>query len=1554
MRRSPRNTPPVQRGVVMDGEVPSGSGVVQNAVPQQNKDPNRSGKNTNNVPPQNEATTPARSSASPVFFNVTEEMFRNLLGGLAVRERPKTSTFSTCSSRFSGDRNSSKVEDFIATILVYKESESIADVHALNSLPLLLEGYASTWWQGVKDEARTFQDAIDLLKKAFAPPKPDWRLYSEIFREKQRNFESTDAFVCRKRSLFAQLSEKLPEKIMIDMIFAQLSMQIRERISRINVSSFQELLAKAREVEMLLSESSQVRKDRKFDDEDPYKKQVKCSYCRKKNHTVENCYKKIEADKHGNVKPPETKLNCYGCGASGYYRSNCPFCNKEKPGTSTSKLDFNSLSANVAGRNVPVVEVNINALDGEAYFDTAARTSVAGHILFEKLKEKGLPFKKVCAQIVLADGIVRNEVVYSTTASIIIGKRFKQINFICLPKAKGNRTLLGIDFLEECGIVLDLAQRAWYFKDEPSKFFLFKMQEAAPINNIMVEDSEKKYRDDVKEFFRNFESSNSKNNDYSPGYTNKLFADCLSLEVNSEKSSDIFPPLKRQTMEDYWKEIFEPIELNAIEFRLRSNEAILLNESEKESIENLLKEESQIFEDIDVPIAQVEHYINTGSHTPISTAPYRISPKMKILLKQELEEMLRKNIIAEMESPWAFPVVLIPKKDNKIRLCVDYRRLNAITTTDTYPLPRMDDLLQTAKTTPFMSTLDLRSGYWQIKIAERDKIKTAFTTPFGIYVFNRMPFGLKNAPATFQRLIDKFRTGLPNITILAYLDDIIICSSSLQCHIMDLRQTFQRLKAFGFHLNREKCHFCLPKVKYLGHILTTEGLKVDPEKTQAIRNRPKPKNPKQVISFLQTCSWYRRFIPGFADVSKPLSDLTKKNAKWMWTEKEQKAFEKLKALLVSPPILKQIDEAKPFKIMTDASNYALGAVLIQGEKEDEHPIEYASRLLLPAERNYSTTEREALAVVWAIQKFRGYIEGSEVQILTDHQPLKWLFSLKSPTGRLARWALHLQMYNINFEYTPGRKNAVADTLSRPPCPKESHDENNCEICSISIDFPRKGADEIRKAQLEDEEIKDIIESFETDNENVIRYINRGFIMQDGVLFRFCHEEDSENGQLVVPKSMRNIILYNHHDEPTAGHYGIERTISRITPHYYWPKMRSEIHQYVKSCLECRRYKATNMKPYGLLQTVSSNQRFEIVAVDLFGPLPVTKRGNQWILIVEDLCSRWTELFALREASAENCAIMLLNEVFLRYGIPRRIHSDNGSQFISAVMQKLTYCLKIAQTFTPVYHPEANPVERKNRDLKVQLSIYVGQHHTLWDTNLPAIRFAMNTAKCATTNYTPAYLTFGRELRTPIEIQHDLRAIVNSENFIPQITPHLLRLADTFERAKENEETMQDKNKTYLDAKRNPQKKIDVGDRVLVSTHVLSNKNKGLAAKFVPRRDGPYVVIDKKGSSTYTVASVDNPTVPLATYHASDIFLYDGRNEVPVYPLRQRGRPRKHNTIDTNNNQNTANPLNIAKPRPEEANLEPKAVSPEAKDESANTTEVPLRRSLRKRNQQPDT
>ncbi|GFT80889.1 transposon Tf2-6 polyprotein [Trichonephila clavipes] len=363
-----------------------------------------------------------------------------------------------------------------------------------------------------------------------------------------------------------------------------------------------------------------------------------------------------------------------------------------------------------------------------------------------------------------------------------------------------------------------------------------------------------------------------------------------------------------------------------------------------------------------------------------------------------------------------------------------------------------------------------------------------------------------------------------------------------------------------------------------------------------------PTSVKQVQSFVQTCSWYRRYIPNFSQIAKPLTDLTKKKAMWKWGSEQEEAFRDLKVKLASPPVLKPADGTKPFVIRTDARSGALGAVLLQGEKDEEHPIEYASRLLSSSERNYSTTEREALAIVWALEKLRGYVEGQTIRLSSDHQPLKWLLSLKSPTGRLARWALQIQSYNLTIDYIPGRSNFIADLLSRPTSEQEKAD---CDILAVFVDFPTRSPKEVRQKQLKDDELKKIIECFENNERSVnfAIWLERGYLMNQGILFRYSPTSESEEAQLVVPIHERQDILKIHHDAPNVGHYGSDGTFERISKRYYWTGMRSYITDYVKNCTECNRYKPSNQKPSGLLHTPVYSQRFETISIDLFGPLP---------------------------------------------------------------------------------------------------------------------------------------------------------------------------------------------------------------------------------------------------------------------------------------------------------------------------------------------------------------
>ncbi|GFT65098.1 transposon Tf2-6 polyprotein [Trichonephila clavipes] len=620
-----------------------------------------------------------------------------------------------------------------------------------------------------------------------------------------------------------------------------------------------------------------------------------------------------------------------------------------------------------------------------------------------------------------------------------------------------------------------------------------------------------------------------------------------------------------------------------------------------------------------------------------------------------------------------------------------------------------------------------------------------------------MPFGLKNAPTTFQRLMDIFRRGLP---VLAYLDDIIIMSSTFEQHLADLEAMFKRLMDFKLRANREKCQFSCSHVKYLGLWITPKGIEVDNEKTSAIFGIPLPKN-----------------------IARPLSNLTKKKASWKWSEEEEKAFQTLKQCSVSPSILKQADFSKPFLIITDASNYTLGAVLLQGEDKEDHPAEFASRLLNPAERNYSTTEREALAVVWALNKFRGYNDGLSLTVASDPQTLRWLMKLKSPTGRLACWALQLQSFNLNMEYIPGKSNVVADMLSRPAC----HEVNElCEVCTVAIDVTSRSPKEIRDEQMMDEELVKIISCLEDPDKNVnyVNWVKRGYLMNQGVLFRYAPDSESEETQLVVASHERTLIRKNHHDAPKAGHYSAEGTYTPIAKNYYWTGMRKYITDYVKNCPDCIKYKAANQKPSGLLQTPVPAQSFETLAIDLFRRLPESK-----------------------------------DEVLLRYGIPRRLISDNGTQFVSAVMQQIYYLLTIYQSLISVYHPQANPVERK-------------------------------------------------ELRTPSEVVYDIRVVIQNDNFVPDITPYLKKFAMFSTQIREVVEEQQDSRKFYADKKRKAASTYQPGEHVVVASHPLGNAAQGRSAKLMSRRDGSYVILTQKSPSSYEIASLDNPGEPLGVYHTS--------------------------------------------------------------------------------------
>ena len=393
--------------------------------------------------------------------------------------------------------------------------------------------------------------------------------------------------------------------------------------------------------------------------------------------------------------------------------------------------------------------------------------------------------------------------------------------------------------------------------------------------------------------------------------------------------------------------------------------------------------------------------------------------------------MLEDGRIERSYSSWASPVVMVPKQQPGVyRLCVDYRKLNRVTKLDAYPMPTIDSILDSLHGATIFSSLDLKSGYHQMALNPEDKEKTAFVCAEGLFHFTVLPFGVVNGPASFQRLMEVVLDGLIGTICYVYLDDIVCFSSSLSRHVDGLRQILQRLQTAGLTVNWDKCAFGRSSMRYLGHVIGSDGLRTVPEKVRAIVDYPMPKTVKQLERFLGMVTWYAKFIPNLATITAPLNQLRQKNTTWTWTSGHSAAFEELKQILMSEPVLTYPDLSQPFVVHTDASDTGLGAVLLQGTDDQLHAIAYASRSLSPPERNYSTTERECLAVIWALEKWRFYLEGKRCQVVTDHQALTWLFRKAQLTGRLARWVLRLQDFSFDITYRRGELHVVPDALSR--------------------------------------------------------------------------------------------------------------------------------------------------------------------------------------------------------------------------------------------------------------------------------------------------------------------------------------------------------------------------------------------------------------------------------------------------------------------------------------------------------------------------------------------
>lgn len=838
------------------------------------------------------------------------------------------------------------------------------------------------------------------------------------------------------------------------------------------------------------------------------------------------------------------------------------------------------------------------------------------------------------------------------------------------------------------------------------------------------------------------------------------------------------------------------------------------------------------------------HWIDIGNAPPKKQRYYQMSKYVLEEVNKEINRMLELDVIEEAYfSPWNNPLVAVKKKTGKYRVCLDARHLNSIMVNEGYPIPQIAGIINNLSGCRYISSIDLKDAFWQMPLEEKSRPLTAFTVPQrGHFQFKVVPFGLCTASQALARLMTHLFADLePHV--FHYLDDIVVCSKTFEEHIALLKEVARRLRDANLTISSEKSKFCRKQINYLGFVINEDGWNVDPEKTDSIVKFPIPTTRRELQRFLGLCNWYRRFIAGFSELAAPLTDLTKSRVKFRWTSEAEESFWKLKSALVSAPVLAMPDYSMPFAIACDASDVAIGAVLTQQFEGEEHPISYFSQKLTMAERKYSVTQRECLAVIRAIEKFRGYIEGVHFTVFCDHAALSYLKSMKSPTALMSRWLLRLNAFDFDIKYRKGSCNVVPDALSR---------------IAATMQF--------QTDEKQDSWYERLRNGVEKDPDS---YPDFRLVQEE--LYKNCTIKDecgttNHRWKRVVPLKERAEVMKRFHDAAAAAHLGAHKTAQKIQNFFYWPKMSSDIAQYVRSCMICKASKAPNstMRP-NMGNLKPARVPWELISIDFVGPFTRSRLGNTVMLVIVDWITKYVVAHPMRAADSAKMIEFLEQQVFLKFSRPRIILSDNGKQFTSLAFKALLAKHKIVHMKTAYYCPMVNNAERVHRVLITCIRALLEEDHRTWDEQLPAITAAINSARHDSTSVSPHFANYGRELilHTDLYVQQDLNT-PDDPKIAQELRLSAIRRIHEFvlQRIQNNHE----KSKARYNL-RTRTIEFKVGDLVWRKSFTQSSKvdniNQKLDPKFVPA-----IVREVRGTNIYLLEDV--VTGKRGTYHSKDL------------------------------------------------------------------------------------
>ncbi len=982
-------------------------------------------------------------------------------------------------------------------------------------------------------------------------------------------------------------------------------------------------------------------------------------------------------------------------------------------------------------------------------------------------------------------------------------------------------------------------------------------------------------------------------------------------------------------------------------------------------LKQLLREYEDVFMAPDGKMGRtdlVKFEIPTGNARPVRQK-LRLPPlHMQEAVDKEIDKLLDAGIIEPSRSPWGSNLVCVRKKSGDLRICADFRGLNqCLQDIPAYPLPRIEDCLQSLAGSQWFSTVDLAMGFHQVMIHPRDKEKTSIITRRGQFQYVTMPMGIASSPCFFEALMESVLRGLQWSTCILYLDDIITLGKDLDSAIQNLADVFQRFRDNNLKLKPSKCKLLVKSVQFLGHLISPEGIQADPSKIEAVKTWPVPTSAKETRSFLGFAQYYKKHIKNFSEVATPLHALTRKRCVFRWSDEAQKSFETLKSRLVEAPCLAYPDRDAPFILDTDASLYSVGSVLAQIDSDgDERPVAYGSVKLSKSQQNLCTTMRELLAVVIFLRKYHHYLIGRKFTLRTDHHSLLWLHGLKESSGVLARWLTTLGNYRFDLVHRKGNLHMNADALSRIPgrtyrtckredCPDCLLRSQDC-VCALGMAVEQtSGLDEslccldretqtdpsegvtleqkgdlqvltrsqglaqqastshstspvmsmgsfsnwmeswtpgdIRKLQHEESQLKKIIELKEAGAESVDRemfqkgddevrsLLNQWPFLEvvDGILYRRWEPQDpleTECTQIVVPPSLRVRMLKSLHSDRTGGHLGIAKVLGRLRKKFYWPGHKRDVERWIKQCKVCQQTNRSLDPKKAPLQPKPVYQRFERIQVDLAGPFVTSRSGNSYIMVVGDAVSKWCEAYPVPDMTAYTVADVLSSQWFCRMGVASQVHTDQGRCFESELFKELCRIWDVHKTRTARFRPNSNGfVESINKTVKKMLKSFAYQHPEEWEDHLPYLMMAYRCSPHASTHCSANLLTFGEEIRCPVDVAFAPPGRHETQPRCPQELVEWIQASRrrAFRFAQHHLKESANRAKRYYDRQTFP-REFAVGQFVWVfNPPRCTNKCS------VPW-EGPYLVVKKFSNVNYVVQR--SPTSRKITLHIDHMKQYD--------------------------------------------------------------------------------